>query len=51
MGISLTDDGKTQFAKMKVVNVIEGDTVKDMAKENIESGSTIKSDCEWLSII
>lgn len=44
VGISLTDDGKPQFAKMKVVDAIDGDTVKEMAKENIESGSTIKSD-------
>ena len=44
VGISLTDDGKPQFAKMKVVDALDGDTVKEMVKENIESGSIIKSD-------
>ena len=44
VGISLTDEGKPQFAKMKVVENIDGKTVKKMANENIEPGSTIKSD-------
>jgi len=44
VGVSLTDDGKPQFARMKVVNVIDGDTVKQVANENIQPSSTIKSD-------
>lgn len=42
--VSITEDGNPQFAKMKVVDKITGDTVKKAVKESIAPGSTIKSD-------
>ena len=44
IGISLTDEGKPQFAKMEVVDNIDSSTLKKTAQENIEPGSIIKSD-------
>ena len=38
IGISLTDEGKPQFAKMEVVDNIDSSTLKKTAQENIEPG-------------
>jgi hypothetical protein len=42
--VSLTDDGKPQYAKMKVVDSVDGETVKSFAKKSIAKGSDVYTD-------
>jgi transposase-like protein/ribosomal protein L37AE/L43A len=42
--VSITKDGKPEYAKMTVVDNIKSETVNAVAKKNIKEGSTIKSD-------
>jgi transposase-like protein len=42
--VSITNDGKPEYARMTVVDNIKSDTINAVAKKNIKEGSTIKSD-------
>jgi len=44
VSISLTDKGKPQYAKMEVVEAVDGETVKEFARHSICSGSEIRTD-------
>jgi transposase-like protein len=44
VSVSLTDDGKPQYAKMEVVKNVDGETVSNFAENNISSGSEVHTD-------
>jgi hypothetical protein len=44
VSVSLTDDGKPQYAKMEVVRNVDGDTVTGFAKKGVVSGSEVRTD-------
>jgi len=44
ISVSLTDDGKPKFAKMEVVETIDGETVKKFAQQSINAGSEVRTD-------
>ena len=44
VSVSLTEDGKLLFSKMKVVETVDGETVKMFAEQAISKGSEIRTD-------
>ena len=44
VSVSLADNGKPQFAKMEVVETVDGETVKSFAERSIAKGSEIHTD-------
>jgi len=42
--VSLTEDGKPKYAKMKVVDAVDGDCVCAFANKHIDKGSEIRTD-------
>jgi transposase-like protein len=44
VSVSLTKEGKPLFAKMEVVENVDGETVKTFAQTNIDAGSEVRTD-------
>jgi hypothetical protein len=44
VSVSLTDDGKPKYAKMEVVETVDGETVKKFAEQSVVPGSEVHSD-------
>ena len=44
VSVSLSNDGKPRYAKMKVVETIDGETVKEFAEQAVASGSEVHTD-------
>lgn len=44
VSVSLTDEGKPKFAKMEVVDSVDGETAATFAENNIEKGSEVRTD-------
>jgi len=44
VSVSLSDDGKPRFAKMKVMDAVDGATVKHFAETSVAKGSEIRTD-------
>jgi len=44
VSVSLSEDGKPRYAKMKVVDAVDGETIKEYAEKSVAKGSEIRTD-------